>query len=109
MNELPTGEVARLSKASVRTWHQLRRHWPGEADRAECSERLVFVHGEQGDPDPPFTFVVTFEEMAGKTVLSMRLVFENPEARDQVVDKYHAVEGGNQTLARLAALVEESS
>lgn len=72
-------------------------------------ERLVYVHGEEGDPDPQFTSVVTFEEMAGKTVLSMRLVFEDEKARDEVVDKYHAIEGGAQTLARLAAAVAESS
>lgn len=69
-------------------------------------ERLVYVHGEPTDPDPPFTGVVTFEEMAGSTALSMRLVFDSAAHRDVVVEKYHAVEGGTQTLARLAALVE---
>ena len=73
------------------------------------SERLVYVHREPTDPDPPFTGIVTFEEMAGSTALSMRLVFESAEARDTVVEKYHAVEGGRQTLERLAALVGTAS
>ena len=68
------------------------------------NERLVYTHGDPTDADPSFTTVVNFEEMGGSTVLSMRLVFESPEARDLVVDKYDAVEGGTQTLSRLAAL-----
>lgn len=73
------------------------------------NERLVYVHGDPSDPDPPFTGVVTFEEMAGSTALSLRLVFESAGTRDLVVEKYNAVEGGTQTLGRLAALVAASS
>lgn len=69
------------------------------------SERLVFTHGEASDRDPRFTTVVTFDEMDGRTVLSMRLVLASAQDRDLVVEKYHAVEGGNQTLGRLEALV----
>lgn len=69
-------------------------------------ERLVYTHGEASDPDPTFTGVVTFDEVAGNTALSMRLVFESAAARDLVVEKYHADEGGAQTLGRLAALLE---
>lgn len=71
-------------------------------------ERLVYLHGEAGDPEQ-FRSVVTFDEMARRTVLSMRLVFASAEARDVVVEKYHAVEGGNQTLSRLAALLPATS
>lgn len=68
--------------------------------------RLVFLHGEPGDAHPQFRFVVTFDEMAGSTALTMRQVFESPEARDLVVARYDAMEGAVQTLDRLAALVE---
>lgn len=71
-------------------------------------ERLVYVHGREGDPDR-FRSVVTLEEMAGTTVLSMRLVFASAGARDRVVAKRQAVDGGNQTLARLAALLPAKS
>ena len=74
-------------------------------DQVLPGERLVYTHGNPHDPDPPFSGVVTFEEMAGGTVLSLRLVFASAEARDRVVEKYGAIEGGNQTLGRLAALL----
>ena len=35
------------------------------------------------------------------TVLTMRNVFATTEERDLVVEKYGAIEGGNQTLDRL--------
>lgn len=68
--------------------------------------RLVFLHGEPGDAVPPFRFVVTFDEVAGSTALSMRQVFESPEARELVAAQFGAVEGARQTLERLAAILE---
>jgi hypothetical protein len=35
----------------------------------------------------------------------MRTVFRTQELRDEVVEKYHAIEGGRQTLSNLAAYV----
>jgi hypothetical protein len=37
----------------------------------------------------------------------MRTVFPTKELRDEVVEKYHAIEGGQQTLSKLAAYVNE--
>jgi len=74
-------------------------------DEITPPKRLVYTHGEPGDPDPQFTSTVTFEEMMANTVLSMRLVFDSAASRDMVVEKYHAIEGGNQTLARLGGLI----
>jgi uncharacterized protein YndB with AHSA1/START domain len=71
------------------------------------SERLVYDHGEIGNPDY-FTSTVMFEEMSGNTVLSMRLSFADAGSRDLVVEKYHAEEGGHQTLDRLGALLGRS-
>lgn len=70
------------------------------------AERLVYVHGEETDADPMFTGVVTFDEVAGSTALSMRLVFASTADRDAVEERHHAAEGGAQTLGRLADLVE---
>jgi uncharacterized protein YndB with AHSA1/START domain len=78
-------------------------------DEIVPNERLVYTHGTPMDPDPPFSGVVTFDAVADRTALSMRLVFESAEARDLVVEKYHAVEGGIQTLGRLADLVESGA
>jgi uncharacterized protein YndB with AHSA1/START domain len=67
-------------------------------------ERLVYRHEpEHGSEPVTFEVTVTFAEQGGKTHLTMRMLFPTTAARDHVVDKYHAIEGGNQTLARLAA------
>jgi hypothetical protein len=61
-------------------------------------ERLVYEHG----PGPKFHVTVTFEEQGGKTNLTMRSLFDSAAERDHVVEKFGAIEGGNQTVARLA-------
>lgn len=66
-------------------------------------ERLVYDHGGDAEGTPvQFQVTVTFVEVAGKTVLTMRSVFPTKEARDFVVENYGAIEGGRQTLARFA-------
>jgi len=37
----------------------------------------------------------------------MRTVFPTKELRDEAVEMYHAIEGGQQTLSNLAAYVTE--
>jgi hypothetical protein len=37
----------------------------------------------------------------------MRTVFPTKELRDEAVEKYHAIEGGQQTLGNLAAYIAE--
>ena len=66
-------------------------------------ERITYRHGG-GDDVEPVTFhtTVTFEDIGGKTRLTMRGVFPTAEERDRVVKEYGAVEGAKQTLGRLA-------
>jgi uncharacterized protein YndB with AHSA1/START domain len=59
-------------------------------------ERLVYRHG------PLFQSTVTFEDLGGKTKLTMRMLFESGAQRDETISTYHADEGGVQTLGRLA-------
>ena len=61
-------------------------------------ERLVYEHG----PVPKFHVTVTFEDVDGKTKLTMRSLFESAEIRKKVVEEYNAIEGMHQTLGRLA-------
>jgi uncharacterized protein YndB with AHSA1/START domain len=64
-------------------------------------ERLVYSHGGgEGEPGR-FHVTLTFDEHNGKTLLTMRSLFESAAARDWVVKEHHAIEGGNQTLDRL--------
>lgn len=79
--------------------------YPNRIDYGEVvePERLVYVHGDDGEgAQAPFHVTVTFAEQAGKTELTMRSVFESAAERDRVVDEVGAIDGGNQTLGRLA-------
>jgi uncharacterized protein YndB with AHSA1/START domain len=65
-------------------------------------ERLVFLHGERPDDPRAFVSTVTLVERGGKTEVTMRAVFKTKAQRDEVVARYDAIEGGKQTLGRLA-------
>ncbi len=64
-------------------------------------ERLVYSHGTPGDPDM-FHVTITLADEGGKTRLVMHSRFPSLAARDHVVREFGAVEGGRQTLGRLA-------
>ena len=68
-------------------------------------ERIVYTHGGGRPGDRGVTFVATwtFEALGAKqTRVTMRAVFPSAADRDRVVRDYGAIEGGRQTLARLA-------
>jgi uncharacterized protein YndB with AHSA1/START domain len=68
-------------------------------------ERIALLHGEfRGDPNA-FESVLRFEPDGAATRIEMRAVFPTQGLRDEAVEKYHAIEGGQQTLANLAAYV----
>jgi len=70
-------------------------------------ERIVLLHGEyRGDPNA-FESTLTFEPDGAATRVEMRAVFPTKKLRDEVVENYHAVEGGHQTLRKLAVYVTE--
>ena len=70
-------------------------------------ERIALLHGEsRGDPNA-FESVLTFERDGAATRIEMRTVFRTKELRDDAVEKYHAIEGGQQTLSNLAAYLTE--
>ena len=51
--------------------------------------------------------VLTFAPDGAATRIEMRTVFPTKQLRDEAVEKYHAIEGGRQTLSNLAAYVTE--
>lgn len=68
-------------------------------------ERIALLYGEyRGDPNA-FESILTFTPDGAVTLLEMRTVFPTKEQRDEAVEKYHAVEGGQQTLSKLADYV----
>ena len=62
--------------------------------------RLVCDHGDLEDPKV-FEAIITFDETDDGTIVTMRSIFHSKEARDFVAKEYRAIEGGEQTLARL--------
>jgi uncharacterized protein YndB with AHSA1/START domain len=88
-------------------------HGPGGANYPNKSvfeevvkpERIVYSHGggREGGPGAHFVSTWTFDEIEkDKTRLTMRLVFASAADRDFVVKEFGAIEGGKQTLERLA-------
>ncbi|MFF7196229.1 SRPBCC family protein [Streptomyces sp. NPDC008079] len=71
------------------------------------SRRIALLHGESRDDPHTFESVLTFEPADEETRLVMRTVFPTRELRDEAAEKYHAVEGGEQTLRNLAVYVAE--
>ena len=81
--------------------------WPNVITYEEVTSpsRLVYLHGDDKEPDM-FHNTVTFEDEGGKTALTMRAVFKTAAAREFVVRERGAIEGGKQTIAKLARYVE---
>src|SRR3990170_3994615 len=73
----------------------------------EGGEWDVVLHGESRDDPNAFESVLTFAPDRAATRIVMRTVFPTKELRDEAVEKYHAIEGGQQTLSNLAAYVTE--
>jgi len=66
-------------------------------------ERIVYRHGGGADVEPvQFQTTVTFEDIGGKTRLTMHMLFPSAAERDRVIKEYGADKGLVQTLARLA-------
>ncbi|WP_338757633.1 SRPBCC family protein [Nocardia vulneris] len=69
--------------------------------------RIAMLHGESRDDPNAFESVLTFTPDGAATRIEMRTVFPTKQLRDEAVEKYHAIEGGRQTLDGLAAYVTE--
>lgn len=66
-------------------------------------ERIVLRHGAGADDADAFISTITLTERDdGRTLITLRSVFNTAEQRDHVVEHYRAVEGAEQTLGRLA-------
>ncbi|MBV9923102.1 MAG: SRPBCC family protein [Pseudonocardia sp.] len=70
-------------------------------------ERIALLHGESRDDPNAFASVLIFEKAGEQTRVVIHTVFPTKELRDDAVEKYHAIEGGEQTLRSLAAYVTE--
>jgi len=87
--------------------------YPGKSIFKEVvkPERLVFTHsgGKKGEPAAHFESTWTFEAQGEKTKITLRMLFDSAPARDLNVKTYKSIEGGQQTLARLAEYLPKIS
>jgi len=70
-------------------------------------ERITLVHGEFRDDPNAFESVLTLAPDRAATRIEMRTVFPTKELRDEAVERYHAIEAGQQTLSNLAAYLTQ--
>lgn len=114
----PNGFSTTIHEMDVRpggVWH-LMMHGPDGRDYPNKSifkevikfERIVFSHGggTKGGPGANFEATWTFDPQGDKTRVTIRMVFPTKVERDRVVKHYDAIEGGKQTLGRLAEYLE---
>jgi uncharacterized protein YndB with AHSA1/START domain len=109
----PEGFTTTTQSADFRTgghWHHVM-HGPDGTDypnfmeyvEVRKPERIVYTNRGGGETASiSFEVTTTFDEEPGGTRVTMRMVFPTAEERDHVVREYGAIEGGKQTLARLA-------
>jgi len=76
-------------------------------DEIVAPERIAFHHNAEGSEQVHHWTFVTFEDVGGKTKLTMRLLFSSVEEKERVVREYGAAEGLKQTVGRLADYVSD--
>jgi len=76
-------------------------------DEIVAPERIAFHHNGEGSEQVHHWTFATFEDVGGKTKLTMRLVFSSLEEKERVVREYGAAEGLAQTVGRLADYVSD--
>ena len=116
----PKGFSTTIEEMDVRpggVWRQVM-HGPDGTDYPNESvfvdvvqyERLVYTltGARKGGSPVKMEKTTTFEDVAGGTLVTMRAVFDSAEARDQNVREYGSIEGGKQTLERLADYLTHS-
>lgn len=110
----PTGFTTTIEKMDVRpggVWIHVMRgpdgtDYPNKSVFTEVvrPERIVFSHGggKKGGPAAQFQATWTFEALGDKSRVTIHMLFPTASDRDRVAKEYGAIEGGKQTLERLA-------
>jgi uncharacterized protein YndB with AHSA1/START domain len=76
-------------------------------DEIVSPERIAFHHSDaEGAEHVHHRTLATFEDVGGKTKLTMRLLFSSVEEKDRVVREYGAAEGLKQTVGRLGDYIQ---
>lgn len=67
----------------------------------EPPARIAWLHGRRADDPEAFESEVTLVDQGDRTHVTLRSIFPTKEQRDEVVERYDAIEGGRQTLEHL--------
>jgi len=88
--------------------HGMGRDWDNKIEYVQVTKPslLSYKHSGAEDEDYNFTVTVSFEELEGKTLLTMKSVFKSKAIIDELNRKVNAIEGGKQTLNRLENYVQ---
>ena len=109
----PQGFTLTIHEMDVRpggVWNSIMRGPDGTEYLNHCvflevvkPERIVYqlTGGRKEARDVQMEVSWIFEAQAGKTGLTLRMLFPSAEARDRLAAAYQVVEGGNETLDRL--------
>ena len=111
----PVGFTTTIEEMDFRvggTWKHVMRgpdgtEYPNQSVFKEIvkPEKIVYQHAghKKGGPDISFVSTWSFDELGkNKSRVSIRMIFPETAKRDFVVKEFGAIEGGKQTLARLA-------
>lgn len=112
----PKGFTNTFYEADIRTGGKWRfmmhgpdgRNYPNVVLFSEVlkPKRLVYFQGSDEDNFPNFKATVIFEELEGKTKLTMLSVFPTTDEKEFAVREICAVEGGNETLDKLELYIK---
>jgi uncharacterized protein YndB with AHSA1/START domain len=80
-----------------------------EWETIDPPERITYEQGERANDPESFHATVTFLDRDGQTEIVLRALLKTKAQRDHVVEHYGAIEGGRQTLERLATYVAEGA
>ena len=104
----PTGFTDTIQEMDVRpggTWRHIMRgpdgrEFPNLSTYLEVTRpvRLTF----QNATWPHHRSTATFDDLDGRTLVTLRMVFESAALRDEVIRMHNALEGARETLGRLA-------
>lgn len=83
--------------------HGMGRDWNNRIEYLEVIKPSLITYRHTGaeNEDYNFSVSVSFEEIDGKTFLTMKSMFKSKDIIEELNRKVNAIEGGKQTLNRL--------
>lgn len=83
--------------------HGMGRDWDNKIEYVEVKKPSLLSYKHSGAENEDYNFIVSvsFEELQGRTLLTMKSTFKSKAIIEELNRKVNAIEGGKQTLNRL--------